>query len=90
MPHAAEPGEIQPDAREPTIRLEEVSKNVQELLSTSGTFGIIFMPQARAEALFAMKGLIDDVHDRRHLSQVLCHYLPIRTVYYARFPDTSH
>jgi len=27
MPHAAEPGEIQPDAREPRIRLKEVSKN---------------------------------------------------------------
>ena len=39
-----------------------VSKSAQELFSTPGTFGIIFMPQARAEALFAMKGLINEIN----------------------------
>ena len=39
-----------------------ISKSAQELFSTSGTFGIIFMPQARAEALFAMKGLINEIN----------------------------
>lgn len=39
-----------------------VSKSAQELFSTPRTFGIIFMPQARAEALFAMKGLINEIN----------------------------
>jgi len=39
-----------------------VSKNVQELFSSAGTFGIIFMPQARAETLFTMEGLINEIN----------------------------
>jgi len=48
MPRAAEPGEMQPDAREPRIRLEEVSKNYR--------MGKIQVPALRGITLDIMAG----------------------------------
>jgi len=48
MPHAAEPDEIQPDTREPRIRLEEVSKNYR--------MGKLQVPALRGITLDIMAG----------------------------------
>ncbi len=38
-----------------------VAKSSQELVSTAKTFGVIFMPQQRAEELFGMEGMVNQI-----------------------------
>ena len=38
-----------------------VSKSAQEPFSSERTFGVLFVPQARAESLFDMNGLVNDI-----------------------------
>ncbi len=38
-----------------------ISKSAQEPIVSPETFGIVFMPQERAEALFGMQGLVNDI-----------------------------
>lgn len=39
-----------------------VTKSAQELFTTARTFGVIFMPEERAEELFGMKGSVNEVN----------------------------
>jgi len=38
-----------------------VSKSAEELVATAKTFGVIFMPQQRAEELFGMQGMVNQI-----------------------------
>ena len=39
-----------------------IAKSFQEPMPTAMTFGILFMPQSRAEALFGMNGLVNEIN----------------------------
>jgi putative ABC transport system permease protein len=39
-----------------------VAKSAQEIFVTARTFGVIYMPQPRAETLFGMKGLFNEIN----------------------------
>ena len=62
-----------------------VAKSSQELVSTAKTFGVIFMPQQRAEELFGMEGMVDQIglafddgvpvdQTTEQIKQILTHY----------------